>query len=133
MTAPETVTNTRQTTVVKPVVINLKKNKRRRYSRGLRDIQIIERRLSKASHRMTQAMEKGVAEYRKSRNKSARRRRDGAIIDFWPNIARGLGESLREASAIPYDVTQAFYTKRNRRRIRRRLRRTSRFIEVFID
>ena len=112
-----------------PIVLDLRKKKKRRYSRGLKNIQIMERRFSKASHRTARAVERGFGTYRKYRNRSARKTRDGAIQDFAPNVARGLGKTIRVASLVPYDLAQAFNTRKSRRR--RRIRFASNLVRSF--
>ncbi len=82
----------------------------------------MERHLTRASHRMIQAIDKGVITYRKARKKSARKKRDGAIMDFAPNVAKGAGKTLRTASVIPYDLVRASYPKTARRILRGQIR-----------
>lgn len=110
-----------QAPVMMPVVM-VRRKKKRKYSRGLKNVQIMERGLSKASYRVARAVTSGLSTYRKRRNKSARKRRDGAILDFVPNVAQGMGKTLRRASLVPYDLTKTFYTKRARRRVRAAIR-----------
>ncbi len=115
-----------------PIVIERKKKKRKkRYSQGFKDIQIMERRLTRASHRMAQSIDEGMDTYRKARNKSARKKRDGAIVDFVPNVAKGAGKTLRTASLVPYDLARASYPKIARRIVRGQIRFVSRLVKDF--
>lgn len=104
------------------------KKKKRKYSRGLRDVQALGRTVSKASTRVARAVAKGMAEYRKRSDKSARKKRDGAILDFAVNLADGLGKTIRGLSVLPADLAKGLTTKRGRRRARKQLRFTSRVL-----
>jgi DNA topoisomerase VI subunit B len=110
-----------------PIVLNYrsKKKKKRRYSKGLEDVQEVEAGLSRAVRKATRAIAEGTDTYDKARRKSARQKKDGAIRDFIPNLGEALSESLREASDIPADLADTLNTKSNRRRLRRRIRDVS--------
>ena len=95
-----------------------KKKKKRKYSKGLKEMQRMERRTGDASYRLARAVADGLDRYRKKRNKSARKRRDGAVIDFIPNVAAGLSTSMRKASKAPTEMAKAVNTKRVRRQMR---------------
>jgi hypothetical protein len=114
----------------KPIVINVKKKKKRRYSRGLKGMQVAGRRASRVSSRMVRAVSKGMGAYRKAADKSARRKRDGVIHDFGRNAAKGLSRSLRASSDLPLDLAQALETGGSRRILRRQIRAAARFSRV---
>src|SRR6266536_3538316 len=76
----------------RPIVVKSKKKKKYRYSRGLKDLQRTGRSMTKVSSRLSRAVSKGVDTYRKSADKSARKKRDGAIRDFGLNAAKGLSK-----------------------------------------
>ena len=95
-----------------------RKKKKIKYTRGLKQVQKLERGLSTASQRASRAMEKGLKTYRKRRNKSARKKRDGALRDALQNWSIGLGRALRVGSDAPYDVTRELNTSRFTRRLR---------------
>jgi hypothetical protein len=114
---------------VRPIVLTLKKKKKRgkrRYSKGLEEVQRMERHLTRSAQRMTRAAEKGVTTYRKLSIKSAENKKDGAILDFIPNTGIAMSRSMREASTIPYDIARAIDTPKNRKRLRSELRSLSR-------
>jgi len=90
--------------VVKP---RKKKNKKRQYSRGLQSIEMTEVGLTRAANRFADAVADGLREYRRSRDRSSRRKTDGMLVDYVPNVGRGLSESIRVASLIPYDFARA--------------------------
>ena len=100
--------------------------RRKKYSKGLRDVQRLERGLSKASHRMVSAVEKGVRTYRKRSEKSARRTKDGALRDSFVNVAVASSETLAKSAKIPLDLIESVDTKRVWKRVRPVLRALSR-------
>ncbi|HEY0320661.1 MAG TPA: hypothetical protein VGC66_06910 [Pyrinomonadaceae bacterium] len=106
---------------------NRKKNKRRKkYSRGLKTVQRSEDGLTLAGRRLGSAVEDGFRSYRKRRNRSARRKKDGSLRDILPNSTGGFGRFLREASDAPYDVAR----KVNSRRFGKQIRDTVRFFTL---
>jgi hypothetical protein len=111
-----------------PIVLSLKKKRKRarRYSKEFKDVQRIERHVTRASHRLARAVESGTADYRKNRNKSARKKKDGALRDFVTNSGLAMSRTLKDASQVPYDVSRAFDSKRSQRQLRNQLRRISR-------
>ncbi len=118
------------TGILKPVVLKTKKKKKYKYSRGLRDIQRSSRGVAKVSLRLARSVIKGMDAYRKASDKSARKKRDGAIRDFGLNIAKGLGKSLRVSSRAPYDLARAMDQRGSRRLLRRQIRTTSRLARL---
>jgi len=102
--------------------------KKRKYSRGLKDLQQLQRTVSRTSTRVARAVAKGMATYRKRSNKSARKKRDGALRDFGVNFAAGLSKTMQILSAVPSDLAAGLNTKRTRKRLRRQLRATSRLM-----
>ena len=107
-----------------PIIINLKKKrkKKRRFSKGLEEIQAMERHLTRASHRIVRGAEKGIANYRRNSLRSAKKKRDGALRDLIPNSGIAMTHALKEVGAVPNDIAQALNTKPMRRRIRRQVR-----------
>ena len=97
-----------------------KKRNRKKYSRGLRVVQRTEDGLTLAGRRFGDAVESGFRSYRKRRNKSARRRKDGPIRDIVRNTAGGLSRFFSVGSDIPYDVGK----KVNNRRFGKQFRDT---------
>src|SRR5450432_1476705 len=116
--------------LTKPVVIDVKKKKKRKYSRGLKDVQVAGRRSSKIATRVLRSVTKGYDEFLKASDKSARKHRDGALLDMNKNVAKALGRSLKSSSRIPLDLVEAFDTKKSRRRARRQTRAAARVIRV---
>jgi hypothetical protein len=114
---------------IRPIVLELKKKKKKnkkRYTKGLEEVQRMEGHLTRSAQRVTRATEKGITSYRKLSTKSANKKKDGAIRDFIPNSGIAMSHSLREASQLPYDIAQAMDTPQNRKRLKRQLRGISR-------
>jgi hypothetical protein len=103
-----------------------RKRRKKRYSRGLRDVQTTNRGLTRASRRLVRAVDDGITRYLKESNKSARKRRDGAWRDYGLNVADAIGDGLREASRIPPDLARTFNTRGWRKSMRRSLKVTAR-------
>jgi hypothetical protein len=80
---------------------------KRKYSKNRRTVQEFERNASRAVHRFTRSLEAGVREWREATDRSARRRRDGAIRDALENYAKATGKQLRVMSRTPEDVVRA--------------------------
>lgn len=118
---------------LKPIVLELKKKKKKnkkRYTKGLEEVQRMEGHLTRSAQRMARATEKGITSYRKLSIKSAKKKKDGAIRDFIPNSGIAMSHSLREASQLPYDIAQAMDTPQNRKRLKRQLRGISRSLRI---
>lgn len=75
-----------------------KKNKRkkRRYSSRYKHLQKLERRNTKSSRKMVRAIDKGIGTYMKRRDKSARKKKDGALKKLNKNIGKGIKKSLKK-------------------------------------
>jgi hypothetical protein len=117
---------------VKPIYIRLKKKSRkRRYSKGFKGIQRTGRHLSKASSRMARATADGMSTFQKASDKSAAKKKDGAMRDLSVNLAKAMRKTLRKSSRFPVDVARAFDTPDARRSTRRQIRALSRFNRVF--
>ncbi len=92
-----------------PIVVNARKkrNKKRRYSQGLQSIQMSEVALTRGANRFADAVSQGLREYRRGRDRSSNRKKDGMVVDYVPNVGRGISEAIRVASPIPLDIARA--------------------------
>lgn len=117
-----------------PIVIDLRKRKvrKRRYSQELRDIQVLERDMTRITHRMVRALDKGLAEYRQARDRSARKNRDGALRDALPNLGKGMATTLREASPLVEETARALDNRTTRRILREQISLTSRTLRTLL-
>lgn len=84
-----------------------KKKRKKKYSKGLKTFQELERGTSKAQRRLAQAVEAGFRTWSRRRDKSAAKRRDGAIKDGFTNAAFAFGSMARVASRAPEDFVRA--------------------------
>jgi hypothetical protein len=85
-----------------------KKGKRKRkYSRGLKKVQIGGRHGLKGANRIVDAIAKGITRFRKRSDKSSRKKRDGLFRDLTLNVGRGAGRTLRVSSAAPRELAKA--------------------------
>jgi hypothetical protein len=91
-------------------------------SRTTRRLKDIEHRVSKAFRRLARAVDHGTSEYIDARDKSADNRSDGALVDFYENVAKGASKTISEASPVLTDVAEAFNTEESRRQFRRFLK-----------
>jgi hypothetical protein len=73
-------------------------------------------------HRVTRAVNDGVETYLDKRDKSERRRRDGAIVDVYENMAVGMSEAMSKSAPVLTDIAKAFNTRYRRKQIRRFVR-----------
>lgn len=105
-----------------PIVIEIKKKKKRRYSRGLGDVQRSLRRMNKISSRTARAYYKGFDTLYRASDKSSLKKRDGALRDLSKNFGKAASKSLRASSRIPADIGKILNTRSTRRVIRRQIR-----------
>jgi hypothetical protein len=95
-----------------------KRKKKHRTSAGLRDAERFGQHATRASSRLARAVSKGFRTYEKERERSARKRRDGAFRDLLENASLGLGATLRAASGVPYELARGTNTRGVRRQTR---------------
>lgn len=124
----------------KPIVLEYKKEKnsntgetrpKRKYSKGLEDLQVLEEDLLRISQKAAKAFSKGIDTYQQEREKSADEKTDGAIEDFLHNSAKAMSVSMKEASDIPIDIAEAVGKESNRKRLRKSLREISKAIDFW--
>jgi hypothetical protein len=117
---------TDDTTVVlgTPVVIKLGKRKKRKKgsSKAAKRLEYYEKRLAKSARRVSRGIKNGVDTYIDNRNRSERRRRDGALLDLCENSAKGVAKAISESSPVLTDFAKALNTKKMRKQIKQFLR-----------
>jgi hypothetical protein len=106
----------------RPIVMKPKKQKKRRYSRGLGDLQKTARGFSKLSARSARSVAKGFDTFYTASDSSAQKKRDGALRDLGKNLGKAASKSLKTSSRIPNDVGKILNTRSARRTIRRQIR-----------
>jgi hypothetical protein len=110
-----------------PIVIRVRKDgkgkkKKKGSSRSSRRLGDFERQFSRAARRISKGCKNGWDEYLDQRDKSERKRRDGALVDYCVNVAKGASRAISEASPALTDVAKAFNSKRMRKQMRKSLR-----------
>jgi len=106
----------------RPIVLKARTKKKRRYSRGLGDLQRVMRGFGKLNARAAGAYATGFDVFYKASNKSSLKRRDGALRDLGRNLGKAASKSLRKSSRIPADAALILSTGSSRRAIRRQIR-----------
>jgi hypothetical protein len=99
-----------------------RRKKKRGSSRNSRRLTDIEFRASKSFHRVSRAVNRGVETYLDKRDASDRKRRDGALVDFFVNSATGASQAVSDSAPVIIDLAKAFTTNRRRKQIRRLVR-----------
>ncbi len=82
----------------RPLLLTVRKKKRKRYSRGLRELQKDMQNQSKATSRLLSALAAGSEKYEARAKASAEKKRDGALRDHWKNSASAVRTTLRKSS-----------------------------------
>jgi hypothetical protein len=99
-----------------PIVYEYRRGRgKKRYSSGAKTPQVLERGVSRSVERLAQSVADGLGRYRSRRDRSARRKKDGAIKDFVRNVGRGAEKALRTGAKAPTDLTRRMTSKRLRR------------------
>lgn len=79
--------------------------KKRKYSKGpLKVAQKTEVRVSKGLHRVARAVEESVGVWRERRDKSSRKKRDGAVRDALKNYGKALTRFQKVSAKLPEEL-----------------------------
>ncbi len=92
--------------------------KKRRYSRGLRASQELERGVSNAAATFSDGLAQAFKTYRKRSRSSSENKRDGAIRDAVKNWTKAYGEGMKIASDAPYEFVKTIDRGKTSRQIR---------------
>lgn len=82
------------------------KKKKRRYSAGVGTIQHVERGITRSLETVTKGVARTFKVYRDRSDKSARKKRDGALRDGIENWTKALSRGMRIAGDAPYDFVR---------------------------
>lgn len=88
-----------------PVILRPKKKKK--YSRNRRTIQELEVGVTDSARRLSKAVKDGLDTYIEERDKSAKKKRDGAIRDLLRNQSKAMRKGLSIAAEAPADFMDA--------------------------
>ncbi|MFZ0306232.1 MAG: hypothetical protein WAL75_26340 [Terracidiphilus sp.] len=100
------------------------KKKKRRYSAGLGTIQHLERGVARSLETVSKGVARVFSEYSERSDKSARKKRDGALRDGIENWTKALSKGMRIAGDAPY----VFVKQVNRGRGSKQVRKTVRLL-----
>lgn len=104
----------------RPIVLRRRKKKKRkkRYTRGLKDVQRLTHGVLESSEQLYKGGRDTVRTLRKRSDKSARRRRDGALKDLPENLGRALQDGVEASARAPYELLRQVNGKRAWRQTR---------------
>lgn len=92
--------------------------KKRKTSKGLKNLDKAHRNVSRALDHMAAAVSDGMKTYRKNEKKSAEKKKDGALRDAVKNTGKALSDTMKTMSKVPRDLTRTIDSKRNRKQVR---------------
>jgi len=98
------------------------KKKKRRYTKGLSAIQHFERGVAKSLDVMAEGFARVFSDYRERSDKSARRRKDGALRDGLENWTKAMGKGMGISSKAPYKFVRTVSRGRGSKQLRRLVR-----------
>jgi hypothetical protein len=99
-----------------------KKKKKRKYSSGLKGLQGLERGLTKSLGTVSDGLAKMYEVYNDRRDKSAGKKKDGALRDGLENWTKAMSKGMRIASNGPYDFVKAVNGGGGSKKIRKTIR-----------
>jgi len=92
--------------------------KKRKYSRGLRASQEMERGVANAVATFSDALAETFGTYKKRSRSSSFKKRDGSVRDAVKNWTKATSEGMKKASDAPYDFVKTINRGKASRRIR---------------
>lgn len=98
------------------------KKKKRRYTKGLGAVQQIERGVARSLDAMAEGFARVFSEYKKRSDKSARKKRDGALRDGLENWTKAMGKGMSISSKAPYKFARTISRGRRSKQLRRTVR-----------
>lgn len=98
------------------------KKRKRRYTRGLSGIQHLERGVARSLDVMAEGFARVFSDYKKRSDKSARKKRDGALRDGLENWTKAMGKGMSISSKAPYKFVRTVSRGRGTKQLRRTLR-----------
>lgn len=76
------------------------------YSKRFKLAQKSERKMTKATRRLAEAVVAGIETWERERDRSAGKGKDGAMRDSLENYAKAYGKAVRKASRVPEDLVE---------------------------
>ena len=107
-TQTETDKSEEATTVADaPVAAPAPSKKKNKHSKRWKNQGKIEKGLTKSARRISDAISKGINVWTERRDKSAGKKKDGALRDIGKNLNKAVRKTLRKSSKAPADVFDA--------------------------
>lgn len=104
------------------MVVEVKKKKKRKYSKGLKAVQRIERGMARSLDVLAEGFARTFSEYKKRSGRSARKKKDGALRDGLENWTKAMSKGLSVSSKAPYDFVKTVNSGRGTKQLRRTIR-----------
>lgn len=82
------------------------KKKKKKYSKGLKNAQRFEEGMTKAQRRLAKAVFEGLDSWNRATDRSARKKKDGALRDVMKNSAKATEKAIRVAARAPRDFVK---------------------------
>ncbi len=112
-----------------PIVLERSKKKGKKKNRISKEMRQSEQHLVRGMRRTLKATDQGLRRYHKASRQSAKKSSDDAVLDFVPNVAEGMVETMRGLALVPLDMMRAAYVPQARRAVRRSLRVVTRAVD----
>jgi hypothetical protein len=97
-----------------PIVVELDRKKKRKYSKNLSRLQKTGRRLGRIAEKSARGNKKGASKFRELSEESAREKKDGAIRDLPRNAVKGLRAAAKESGSVPIDLARTLVPRRRK-------------------
>ncbi|NTX01527.1 hypothetical protein HUA74_40030 [Myxococcus sp. CA051A] len=94
------------------------KKKKRKTSKGLKNLDKAHDNASRAMEHLSASVSDGLKTYRREQKASAEKKKDGALRDLMKNSGKAASDSLKTLSKVPLDLTRTIDNKRNRKQVR---------------
>lgn len=98
------------------------KKKKRRYTKGLSTVQHLERGVARSLDVMAEGVARVFSDYKKRSDKSARKKKDGALRDGIENWTKAMGKGMSISSKAPYKFVRTVSRGRGSKQLRRLVR-----------
>lgn len=112
-------------TVVTQPVLTVEEVRTPKKSKRRRRMHKVERGMSKALHRYADALVKGVKRYDELSEKSASKKKDGAVKDYGKNLYKAMKLSMKQSKKAPKSLMKAISSPLSlKKKARRRLEKS---------
>lgn len=110
------------------------KKKRQRKSKRLRNVHRLEKSFAKAIKQIGDGISKGATHYSERREKSASKKKNGALKDYGKNLSKALRKATKGTNKAHRALSKGAFSlkprSRDRKRVEKSLRRMTRMFGV---